>query len=281
MRFHVAQPRGLSDAHSPLRVVDQTGREVGWVNRYLDQQRVRGVADTTLRSYAHDLLHFVRWWASVHKTSGITREALTEETFLDYIRFQADQDPPPAAQSINRRAGTAERAMRREFPDVARLSTPAFQNWYWRQSRLGYGRSRPALTQLRVKMPKRVVVPLSIDEVARFWCSFRSSRDLAVVGLMLLHGLRSCEVLALNREDVQLSESQIRVPGKGKKTRVLPLDRDSAKLLDHYLCLERPPQCGQALFVSLKGPSRGNRMTPAGLRSLFRHHRQCRSEKPA
>ena len=274
MRFHVAQQSGLSNAHSPFRVFEQTGREVAWVNRYLDQQRVRGVADATLRSYAHDLLHFVRWWATAHEASGITKEALTEETFLDYIRFQADQDPPPAAQSINRRAGTAERAMRREFPDAARLSAPAFQNWYWRQSRLGYGRSRPALTQLRVKTPKRVVVPLSIDEVARFWSSFRSSRDLAIVGLMLLHGLRSCEVLALNREDVQLSESQIRVPGKGKKTRVLPLDRDSAKLLDHYMCLERPAHCGQALFVSLKGPSRRSRRTPAGLRSLFRHHRQ-------
>jgi integrase len=112
--------------------------------------------------------------------------------------------------------------MRREFPDAARLSAPAFQNWYWRQSRLGYGRSRPALTQLRVKTPKRVVMPLSIDEVTRFWYSFRSSRDLAVVGLMLLHGLRSCAVLALNRQDVQLSESQIRVPGKGKKLASFP-----------------------------------------------------------
>jgi hypothetical protein len=27
------------------------------------------------------------------------------------------------------------------------------------------------------------------------------------------------------------------------------------------------------LFVSLKGRARGRRMTPAGLRSLFRHHR--------
>jgi site-specific recombinase XerD len=102
----------------------------------------------------------------------------------------------------------------------------------------------------------------------------RTSRDLAIVGLMLLHGLRSCEVLALNREDIQFPDSQIRVPGKGKKIRMLPLDRDSVKLLDHYLCLERPPYCGQALFVCLKGPSRGNRITSAGLRSLFRHHRQ-------
>jgi integrase len=274
VRFHVAQQRGLSNAQSPFRVFEQTGREVAWVNRYLDQQRVRGVVDATLRSYAHDLLHFVRWWATAHETSGITKEALTEETFLDYIRFQVNQDPPPAAQSVNRRAGTAERALRSEFPESARLLAPGFQSWYWRRSRLGYGRLRPALTQLRVKTPKRVVVSLSVDEVARFWSSFRTSRDLAIVGLMLLHGLRSCEVRALNREDVQFSESQIRVPGKGKKTRVLPLDRDSGKLLDHYLCLERPPHCGQALFVSLKGPSRGNRMTPAGLRSLFRHHRQ-------
>lgn len=274
MRFRVAQQHGLSNAHSPFRVVEQSGREVEWINRFLDQERVRGMADSTLRSYAHDLLHFLRWWAAARKNDSITEKALTESTFLDYIRFQVDQNPPSAAQSINRRVGTAERAMRREFPDAPRLIANGFQNWYWRQSRLGYGRSRPALTQLRVKTPKRVVVPLSINEVDRFWHSFRTSRDLAIVGLMVLHGLRSCEVLALHCEDVQFPDSQIRVQGKGKKIRMLPLDGDSVKLLDHYMCLERPPHCGQALFVSLKGPSRGNQMTPAGLRSLFRHHRR-------
>ena len=281
MRFHVAQQRGLSNAQSPFRVVEQSGRDVEWVNRYLDEQRIRGVADSTLRSYAHDLLHFLRWWVATHKTSAITQDALTESTFLDYIRFQVNQSPPPAAASINRRVGTTERAMRREFPEAAPLFAPGFQNRYWRHSRLGYGRLRPALTQLRVKTPKRVIVPLSVDAVARFWSSFRTSRDLAIVGLMLLHGLRSCEVLALNREDVQFQESQIRVPGKGKRIRVLPLARESVELLDHYLSLERHPRCGEALFVCLKGPARGNRMTPAGLRSLFRHHRQTTRVKQA
>jgi site-specific recombinase XerD len=91
---------------------------------------------------------------------------------------------------------------------------------------------------------------------------------------MLLHGLRSCEVLALNCDDMLLSESPIRVPGKGNKLRVLPLSRETMELLDHYLRLERPAHCGSALFVSLKGRARGSRMTPAGLRSLFRHHRR-------
>ena len=151
MRFRVAQQDGLGNAQSPFRVVDHTGGEVQWINRYLDQERVRGVADSTLRSYAHDLLHFLRWWAAAHKTSTITEQALSEATLLDYIRFQVNQNPSPAAESINRRVGTAERAMRRTFPEAARLFAPGFQNWYWRQSRLGYGRPRPALTQLRVK----------------------------------------------------------------------------------------------------------------------------------
>jgi hypothetical protein len=45
-------------------------------------------------------------------------------------------------------------------------------------------------------------------------------------------------------------------------------------LLDHYLRVERPQNSAAALFVSLKGRSRGTRMTAAGLRSLFRYHRQ-------
>jgi integrase/recombinase XerD len=130
---------------------------------------------------------------------------------------------------------------------------------------------------MRVKVPKRNIVPLSVNEVARFWSSFRTARDLAIVGLMLLQGLRSAEMLALNRDDVLLSEAQLRVRGKGSKFRLLPLAPETIQLLNHYLQLERPNPCSAALFVSLKGRARGSRMTPAGLRSLFRHHRQTTS----
>jgi integrase/recombinase XerD len=90
---------------------------------------------------------------------------------------------------------------------------------------------------------------------------------------MLLQGLRSKEVIALDCEDVQLGESRICVHGKGNKVRVLPLAPDTVRMLDHYLRLERPTACGPALFVSLKGRARGARITSAGLRSLFRYHR--------
>jgi integrase/recombinase XerD len=118
------------------------------------------------------------------------------------------------------------------------------------------------------------VVPLSAEEVAKFWRSFRTFRDLALVGLMLLDGLRSCEVLALQLEDLQLPDAQMRVLGKGNKTRVLPLPPEILEVLEKYLRLERPLTNADSLFVSLKGRQRGRAMTPAGLRSLFRHHRQ-------
>jgi integrase len=124
---------------------------------------------------------------------------------------------------------------------------------------MGLGRPRVDVSRLRVKEPKRCIVPLSVDEVARFWASFRTARDLAIVGLMLLQGLRSAEVLALNPADILLSESQLRVRGKGNKLRFSPLAPETVHLLDHYLRLERPDPCSPALFVSLKGPARGTR----------------------
>jgi len=38
-----------------------------------------------------------------------------------------------------------------------------------------------------------------------------------------MQGLRSAEVMALNRDDVLFSEGQLRVRGKGNKLRLLPL----------------------------------------------------------
>jgi integrase/recombinase XerD len=175
----------------------------------------------------------------------------------------------------------AERAIRNEFPEAPCQIAHGFHQAFLQRKPMGLGRPRMAMSRLRVKVPKRNMVPLSVNEVSRFWSSFRTSRDLAIVGLMLLQGLRSAEVLALNQDDVLLSDAQLRVRGKGNKFRFLPLAPETVQLLEHYLRLERPNPCSAALFVSLKGRLRGARMTPAGLRSLFRYHRQSTSIKLA
>ncbi|HEY5213322.1 MAG TPA: tyrosine-type recombinase/integrase [Acidobacteriaceae bacterium] len=275
MKFRVIRQPAPSGARSPMRVIEQdTGREVAWINQYLDREHVRRLADKSLYSYAHSLLHFVRWWESVHHTGDIFQQDLTESTLLDYLRYQSSRQPPPSATTINDRVACADRAIRNQFPDAPCQVAHGFHKIYLHRRPMGLGRPRFELSRLRIKEPRLNIVPLSVDEVARFWSSFRNARDLAIVGLMLMHGLRSVEVMALNRDDVLLSEGQLRVRGKGNKLRLLPLAPETTQLIDHYLRVERPDPCSAALFVVLKGPARGQRITPAGLRSLFRHHRR-------
>ena len=95
--IHLANGGG----RSPFHVVEtRTGREVEWVNRFLDRECVRCLAETTLRNYAMDLLHFVRWWTGVNQTDAIAENSLAS-VLPDYIRFQAGQQPRPAPATIN------------------------------------------------------------------------------------------------------------------------------------------------------------------------------------
>ena len=107
MKFRVVAQQTSTNAQSPVRVVEQTtGREVGWINRYLDREYVRRLAPGTLRLYAHNLLHFVRWWDSIHHTGTVAAEDLTGSTLLDYVRFQSSTEPRPAGSTINARIAT-------------------------------------------------------------------------------------------------------------------------------------------------------------------------------
>ena len=74
-------------------------------------------------------------------------------------------------------------------------------------------------------------------------------------------------------KDVDIGGRWLRVWGKGAKERRVPLDVDVAGLIQSYLLVERPETASPALFVVAKGPNRGQPLTPAGLRTIFRYHR--------
>ncbi len=270
-RTLVHQPSASASA-SPYRLLNERGQGIGWANDFLDAQRIRQLSPRSLRAYAYDLLHFARWWEQHHPARRLAD--LNHSLLIDYVRAQLDQEPKPTPHTINHRLTVLRCLYRFHFgQEISRgpsdsprtHSTPAPPN---------YGRPRRRLPAgLRLRQSRRVVVPLSAEEVAQFWNSFRTFRDLALVALMLLDGLRSCEVLHLRLEDLNLSQAQILVLGKGNQKRLLPLPGETIQALQNYLRIERPLTNSPSLFVSLKGPQRGRPMTPAGLRSLFRHHR--------
>src|SRR6516165_4756085 len=152
MKFCVIYQQTSHNAQSPVRVVEQaTGRGVSWINRYLDREYVRRLANTTLCTYAYNLLHFIRWWERVHPTGDIREGDLTESTLLDYVRFQSGQQPRPSPSIINDRVAVADRAIRNEFPDAPCQIARGFHQAFLQRKPMGLGRPRLAMSRLRVK----------------------------------------------------------------------------------------------------------------------------------
>jgi integrase/recombinase XerD len=273
MTLFVVHQLAASAGNCPYRLMDEQGRETAsWANEFLDGQQIRQLSPRSLRAYAYDLLHFARWFQNQPQTLP----EITDSTLLDYVRHQLNEQPRPTTQTMNHRLTVIRCLYRFHFGEEIPAGQVHLQRPYTTRPPLGYGRPNRVIARgLRLKQPRRVIQPLSAEQVAAFWASFRTFRDLAVVGLMLLDGLRSCEILTLQLEDVTVADAQLHVLGKGRKQRILPLPGEIIEVLQSYLRLERPLTNSPCLFVSLKGRHRGQPMTPAGLRSLFRHHRLC------
>jgi len=273
--YSAAAPAGTC----PYHLINDHGQQITWANEFLDHQCLRQLSLRSLRIYGYDLLHFARWFGA-HALTNLL--AIDESTLLTYVRDQLGEKPKPTPQTINHRLTVLRSLYRFHSGHPLPAGPHQLQESYLTRTTRRYARCHSGIASgLRLKQPRRVVVPLTAEEVANFWESFRTFRDLALVALMLLDGLRFRETLDLQLEDLQLADAQIRVLGKGNKQRLLPLPPETIQVLQNYLRLERPLTNSPMLFICLKGPQRGRPMTVAGLRSLFRHHRACSNVRHA
>jgi site-specific recombinase XerD len=125
-----------------------------------------------------------------------------------------------------------------------------------------------------VREPSRLPESLPADDVNAFLADLETHRDRAIVLAMVLGGLRAAEVRSLRLADVDMGLRRVRVVGKGDKERVVPVDDVFFAECAVYLRAERPRGCRTAeCFVVLRGPTRGEAMTEAGMRKVFRTHR--------
>lgn len=262
-------------------------------NDYLGYVADRGYSPRTVRAYAFDLLHFSRWLAG----EGISVGGVSTDVLLRYLAASrtARRDGEPenviplrrgsadgfAPATINRRMAAISglfgfRSMR--DPDAVNpVPMGAAARRTARGERtglLGHLAKPKPRSQLRVREPRRLPRGLDRAETAALLGSFRTDRDRAIAGLMLLSGLRSAEVLGLRVADADIGGGWVLVTGKGDKERRVPLDPDVAGLIQSYLLAERPETVSRALFVVAKGPHRGQPLTTAGLRRIFRYHRE-------
>lgn len=86
-------------------------------------------------------------------------------------------------------------------------------------------------------------------------------RDLAMIDMLASTGMRVGEMVLLNREDINFTERECVVFGKGDKERIVYFDARTKIHLKNYL--ESRRDSNPALFVSLKSPY--NRLEISGI----------------
>ncbi len=269
------------------------------VNDYLGYLLDRRYSERTVRAYAFDLLHFVRWL--VGGEVGLAQ--VTTDVLLQYladcrqavvagqhggnvVSIRTGRSSGYAPATVNRRLAAISglfgfRAMRDPSSPNPMPRGPARRpGTRERTGELAHLTTAKPRSRLRVRQPRRLPRGLDAAETRTLLASFRSDRDRAIAGLMLLSGLRSAEVLGLQVRDVDIGRRWVQVVGKGDKERRVPLDPEVAGLIQTYLLVERPETDTSVLFVVGKGPHRGSPLTPAGLRTVFRYHR-ARAGVPA
>jgi integrase/recombinase XerC len=252
-------------------VLDETGTAREDCARFLERLAVRGLSPCTVEAYAYDLALVHRWL----KSARLQLAALSTEEVHRFLAWERGRASHP--KSINRRLHTLRLFYRfvlgKDLPGGVERRGGIRPTQ--RDRELGVQRFlRPPTRQLRVKEPRTLVEPLTVEQVHGLLSHLRRYRDLCIAYAMLLCGLRTQEVLQLRRGDIDFDDRRLRVLGKGTKERVVPLPPLLMNLLRRYLALERPKRCAvECVFVILQGQRRGQAMTRAALRRIFRTRR--------
>lgn len=86
-------------------------------------------------------------------------------------------------------------------------------------------------------------------------------RDYAILLLLARLGLRGGEVLAMTLDDLDWERGEVLVRGKGQRLEPLPLPNDVGAAVVHYLRHVRPVCSTRKVFIRLKAPRHGLRLS--------------------
>ena len=124
-----------------------------------------------------------------------------------------------------------------------------------------------------MRAPRTLPRLLSPIQARALLGALRTDRDRAMVLLMLLGGLRRCEVLGLALHDLHVADRRVLITaGKGGFERIVPVSDAFFTAVARYLDRERSyAHCpSDRVFVVLKGPNRGQPLTAAGLDQVIK-----------
>jgi integrase/recombinase XerC len=215
-----------------------------YIDRFCDSLKAeKDVSVHTLKAYTNDLKEFLSYADTL----------ISDITHLDIRGFLASLHHKKLKKSsISRKLAT-------------------IRSFFRYLHREGIVKKNPAKMVASPRMQKTLPRFLTVDEAFSLMNAptgddaFQAERDRAILELLYSSGLRVSELTSLDINDFNIKESLLRVKGKGKKERIVPIGSKAVDALRNYL--------PERILIKKKSVSlflnkRGGRLTQRSVRRI-------------
>ena len=205
------------------------------IGRFLDYARKeKGYSEHTVEAYGRDLGQFMDFMAL--KEVGLTPAAALSKASLRLFTYHIKEE------------GLKARSVARKIASLKSLCR------YCVKQRILSVNPSKALATPKMDKPLPVFLTTAQAETLEDVTAADNARDRAIVEFFYGAGIRLSELHGLAVGDIDKNNMTVRVMGKGRKERIVPLTKQALDAMEEYL-QTRPNGVGiqDAIFVNKKG----------------------------
>ena len=196
-----------------------------YLKMFLEAKQIEGCSERTIKYYRVTIEHLLK---NVQNPIRKITTEMMREYLVEY-------------QKINNCGKTTV--------DNIRRNISSFFSWLEEED---YILKSPMRRIHKIKTKKAVKNIITDEEIEKLRDNCRNLRDTAMIDLLYSTGIRVGELVKLNIEDINFSERECVVFGKGDKERKVYFDAKSKIHLKNYI--ESRTDNNPALFVTLNAP---------------------------
>ncbi len=202
-------------------------------------QHLEDLSPVTIRNYLSDLRQFMAWcedsWHEAQEACAFTPRAVAPALLMRYRDY--------LQATLRLKPSTINRTL---------LSLKRYFTWTRKTQLIQSNPASPIKFLPKEASPPRHVSNEEEEALVAAVNAAGTLRDQAIITLLLHTGLRAQELCTLTRQHIHLGKRNgtLRIMGKRKKVREVPLNSTARSALNHYL--ETLPQECHYLFPSGK-----------------------------
>jgi len=215
----------------------------GWLVRFEQHLKTQGLGELSIPDYVRNVALFLDYLRSVgvEKLTDVDRRIM-----IDYqleVSLQTHDGKPLAGSTQKKRLTCVRRFFQFLLKEDAVLGDPT---------------AELELPRLNDQLPRDILTRGEIGKLLSMADpeSVLGLRDRTMLEVLYSTGIRVSELSGLTLADLDLSNAELKVFGKGKKERIVPLGEVVRDYVARYLARSRPILAGpaeQTLFVSNRG----------------------------